>query len=262
MRMRVFAAGLLNVDERGRLFIRHREKPYEDPDRLAEVAPWPRWVRTASQYIEVQDPHGIAEVVPAWVGIHGTVSSAATEGREPPIIEIDRLVDYPSVNRDSWDELVAVDSEYLIVEGTPDFIRPGPSKVVSGKFPFEPSDFDAAEASGEAVEAEPLWNGLFSIGAGFVEGKGLSRHLGFPIVTDPMRDWLIRSPHLIYVRPVVQRSANPLRDSPPDHGLFSKQPDYSHNTSTPCPAPRKVDHDSNEHLSDQQTRILRGGPAR
>lgn len=113
----------------------------------------------------------------------------------------------PTENRDGWVELVAASGSHLVVEGSPDFIRPGPSRLLSGKFPFETADIDIAEATSTTIIDSPLWNDLTSIGAGHVPGKGFANHIGVDIVTDEMRNWLLLSPGLVYVQPIVQRPA-------------------------------------------------------
>lgn len=205
MSERVFAAGLIDSDPRGDLFLRHRRLPYEDVESVAEVEPLSRRARRGARFVRIADPKNLLAAAPAWKGIYGTVANDALTGRAPPTICVDEVVGYPSENRDHWDELTPDSGSHLIVEGTPDFIRSGQSRIVSGQFPFETRDFDLAEAAGDDILASPLWDDLFSIGAGHVPGKGLTNHIGVTIVTDEMRNWLLLSPHLIYVRPIVQR---------------------------------------------------------
>lgn len=207
MAERVFAAGLINADERGDLCLRHRLTPYEDLDPLAEVEPPPRRIRRDFRYVRVTDPDSLLPTVPIRAGVYGSVGAEALAGRERPCIVIDQVVDFPTENRDGWDELVAASGSHLVVEGSPDFIRPGPSRLLSGKFPFETADIDIAEATSTTIIDSPLWNDLTSIGAGHVPGKGFANHIGVDIVTDEMRNWLLLSPGLVYVQPIVQRPA-------------------------------------------------------
>lgn len=207
MSERVFASGLIDSDPRGDLFLRHRRLPYEDVESVAEVEPLTHRVRGDSRFVRIADPRHVLPTVPSWSGVFGTVTDEALAGRDSPTICVDEVVDYPSENRDGWDELTLVSGSHLVVEGTPDFIRPGPSRLVSGNFPFETADIDIAEATSNTIVNSPLWDDLTSIGAGHVPGKGFTNHLVVDIVTDEMRDWLLLSPGLIYVRPIVQRPA-------------------------------------------------------
>ena len=205
MSERVFAAGLINSDPRGNLFLRHRELPYEDVESVAEVEPLTRRARRDSRFVGIADPKHLLPTIPSCAGVYGTVADEALAGRVPPTICVDEVVDYPSENRDGWDELTPDSGRHPVVEGTPDFIRSGPSRIISGQFPFEKRDFDLTTEADNDIFASPLWDDLFSIGAGYVPGKGLTNHIEVTIVTDEMRNWLLLSPHLIYVRPIVQR---------------------------------------------------------